>query len=234
MQNVLPLRVERRGRPAETIDFAVERIFNAGWAGSDRAAVQHHIDELAAIGVPAPRHVPTLFALGNYLLTTADDIQVHGEHTSGEVEYVLLWHRGELLVTVGSDHTDRKLEIHSLPKAKNVCLNVMAPVAWPYLEVREHFGRLELTCTVTREGEEKLYQRGRCDGLLPPEYWIDQLVERAGGLTDGLVFYSGTIGTAEGLVTGERYDFTMTDPELGRELRHGYRCRVLTGAIEDY
>jgi hypothetical protein len=35
-------------------------------------------------------------------------------------------------------------------------------------------------------------------------------------------------------VTGERYDFSMRDPVLGRTISHGYRCEVLTGAIEDY
>lgn len=234
MHNVLDLRVHRRDAAPESIAFGVERMFNAGWAGSDRAALQHHIDELAAIGVPAPKHVPTLFALGNHLLTTSDAIQVHGAETSGEVEYVLLWHRGEVFVTVGSDHTDRKLETHSLPKAKNMCLNVMAPAVWPYDEVREHFGELELTCTVTREGRTELYQQGRCAELLPPERWLDDIVSRADGARDGLAFFSGTIGTVKGLVAGDAYHFTLRDPILDRSIEHGYRCQVLTGAIEEY
>ena len=53
------------------------------------------------MGVPAPQFIPTLFALGNHLLTTSDAIQVHGAKTSGEVEYVLLKHNDELFVTVG-------------------------------------------------------------------------------------------------------------------------------------
>lgn len=234
MQNLIPLTLHRGGQQVETIDFSVKRMFNAGWAGSDKAALQHHIDELGAVGVPAPKHVPTLFALGNHLLTASDAIQVHGEHTSGEVEYVLLWHEGEVLVTVGSDHTDRKLETHSLAKSKNLCHNVIAAEAWPYDEVRDHFGQLELTCHITRNGSRSLYQQGTCAGLLQPERWVEEIVERSGGLTDGLVFLSGTIGTVEGLVTGDGYDFTMRDPVLDREIIHGYRCEVLTGAIEDY
>jgi len=43
------------------------------------------------------------------LFTHADEIQVSGADTSGEVEFVLLKDR-ELRVAVGSDHTDRKAE----------------------------------------------------------------------------------------------------------------------------
>jgi hypothetical protein len=234
MQNIIRLNIHRREQQVEQIDFGVRRMFNAGWAGSDPEAVQHHIDELAELGVPAPKHVPTLFALGNFLLTTSESIQVHGEETSGEVEYVLLWHKGELLVTVGSDHSDRKLEVHSIPKAKNMCLNVMAKDVWPYEEVEEHFADLELSCSVTRRDQTLPYQQGRCSALLQPSYWIDDVLGRAGGLTDGLVFFSGTIGTVQGLVVGERYEFSMQDPMLHRTLSHRYKCEVLTGAIEDY
>ncbi len=189
---------------------------------------------MAAVGVPAPQHIPTLFALGNHLLTTAGAIQVHGEETSGEVEYVLFWHRGEIFVTVGSDHTDRRLEKHSIPKAKNLCLNVMAADAWPYAEVKNHFDRLVLDCSVTRGGKVDLYQHDSTGALIGPEYWITELEKRLGRLEDGLVFFSGTIGTVAGLVVGEAYDFRMIDPVLHRSLEHRYTCEVLTGAIEDY
>ncbi len=234
MKNAIDLRIHRKDGKTEQSRFEVKRLFNAGWAGRNRAALQHHIDELAAVGVPAPKHVPTLFALGNFLLTTSDSIQVHGEDTSGEVEYVLLWHKGEILVGVGSDQTDRRLEKHSLPKAKNLCLNVMAADVWPYDEVKEHFDDLQMECTVTREGKESLYQRDAVGSLIGPEYWISDLEKRLGGLEDGLVLFSGTIGTVAGLVSGEAYSFRMEDPVLKRSIEHRYACEVLTGAIEDY
>jgi len=234
MKNTLDLRIHRKNGKTEPIQFEVKRLFNAGWAGRNQAAVQHHIDELAAVGVPTPKHVPTLFALGNFLLTTSDSIQVHGADTSGEVEYVLIWYKGEILVGVGSDHTDRRLEKHSLPKSKNLCLNVMAADVWPFDEVKEHFDDLRLECTVTREGNESLYQQDSLGALLGPDYWIPDMEKRLGRLEDGLVFFSGTIGTVEGLVTGEVYSFTMEDPVLKRSIEHRYACEVLTGAIEDY
>lgn len=234
MKNILPLTIQRNGKTPEQIEFNAVRLFNAGWAGRDRAAVQHHIEELAAVGVPAPRHVPTLFALGNHLVTVADAIQVHGPDTSGEVEYVLFWHRGEIFVTVGSDQTDRRLEKHSIPKAKNLCLNVMAPVAWPYSEVQDHFDQLILDCTVTRDGSVAPYQRDVAGALIGPDFWVRDLENRLGRLEDGLVFFSGTIGTISGLVVGEAYAFALIDPVLNRSIEHRYACDILTGAIEDY
>jgi hypothetical protein len=234
MLNILNLQVHRLDSPVSEIQFPVRRVFNAGWAGSDRAAIQHHIDELAQMGVPAPRFIPTLFALGNHLLTTSDAIQVHGDKTSGEVEYVLLKHDDELFVTVGSDHTDRRLEAHSIPKAKNMCLNVMARDVWRYEEAKDHFDQLELTCRVLQNGERSLYQKDLCSALLPPEYWLNDLETRIGGSGEGTVLFSGTIGTVAGLVVGDSYEFQMTDPVLNRTIWHQYSCEVLSGAIEDY
>ncbi|MFW2366494.1 MAG: DUF2848 family protein [Desulforhopalus sp.] len=234
MENIIPIAIERVDKKTQHIDFSVKRLFNAGWAGRDRAAVQHHIDELAAIGVPPPKHVPTLFALGNHMLTCQQTIQVHGEETSGEIEYVLFRHGGETFITVGSDHTDRRLEIHSIPKSKNLCLNVMASTAWPYNEVKDHFDQLILDCTVSRENFERPYQKDAVSALLDPAYWLELLEERLGDLHDGLVFFSGTIGTVEGLVVGDGYTFSLTDPVLNRTISHSYSCELLTGAIEDY
>ncbi len=234
MKNILDLSLHRNGHPAEPTPFAVERMFNAGWVGRDKQRLQHHIDELGKLGVPPPKYVPTLFALGNHLLTTADGIQVHGNETSGEVEYVLLWHRGEILVGVGSDHTDRKLEIHSIPKAKNLCFNVMATAVWPYSEVKGHFDRLVLESHVERDGSRQLYQRDACGAILDPGYWIDFLAGRLGGLPDGLVLFSGTIGTVSGLVTGGAYEVALIDPVMNRRISHRYACVALTGALEDY
>lgn len=234
MRVELELTVNRLNREPEKIVFNAKRMFNAGWVGSDRKALQHHIDELAAVGVAAPKNIPTLLALGNHLLTHSRQIQVHGPQTSGEVEWVLLWHQGEILVTAGSDHTDRKLESVSVAKSKNMCLNVIARDLWPYEEVKDHFDQLQLHCTVTRSGKISLYQEDCCGAILPPAYWIEDLEKRLGGIEDGLVLFSGTIGTVEGLVAGDRYDFKLHDPVLNRTVDHAYDCEVMAGAIETY
>ena len=107
--NTLALTVETEGRPV-LLRFPVRRVVNAGYVGRDRAVVEAHIEEMRHLGIPAPTSVPVFFALTSDNVTTADEIEVIGPGTSGEVEYVLLLHEDEVFVGVGSDHTDRALE----------------------------------------------------------------------------------------------------------------------------
>lgn len=134
-------------------------MFNGGLAGSDPNEVAKHIYELKAIGIPPPKHIPTLYAVGAHLLTTDEHVQVHADKTGGEVEYALLWHDGEVYVTVGSDHTDFWLEQHSSPKAKNVCQNIIPSDVWRLRDVADHFGDLILESEVRVEGKWRLYQQ---------------------------------------------------------------------------
>ena len=89
----------------------IDELVIAGWTGRDVVALNHHIDELKAIGVPPPSSVPLYYRAAAQLLTQADTIDVLGEDTSGEVEPVLIGTPERLWVTLGSDHTDRKAEI---------------------------------------------------------------------------------------------------------------------------
>ena len=56
-------------------DFSIEHLIVAGWTGRDKAAVQHHIDELAELGVPGPSQTPLYYRVSNTLLTAAAEIQ---------------------------------------------------------------------------------------------------------------------------------------------------------------
>ena len=40
------------------VDVDIQQVVIGGWTGRDAAAVQHHIDELAEIGVPGPSETP--------------------------------------------------------------------------------------------------------------------------------------------------------------------------------
>src|SRR2546423_10107457 len=82
----------------------------AGWTGRDKAAVEHHIAELAAIGVKRPRAIPCFYRLGADFLTMAPEGDVVGEGSSGEVEFVLVSAAGAVYVGVGSDPTDPEVE----------------------------------------------------------------------------------------------------------------------------
>ena len=111
-----------------------------------KKVLKKHIDELADLGVPAPNRTPTLYPVSNYLAVHSNEIQVQHNKTSAEVEYVLLWCGNNLYVTVGSDHTDRKLETFNVPMAKQASPNVIANVVWRFDEVKDHWSRLELEC----------------------------------------------------------------------------------------
>src|ERR1700720_2188335 len=86
----------------------------AGWTGRDVAALNHHIEELKAIGVQPPSRVPIYYRAAAQKLTQAHSLQVRGDDGSGEVEPVLIGAADRLWVTVGADHTDRKVESYGI------------------------------------------------------------------------------------------------------------------------
>src|SRR5262245_15228156 len=67
----------------------IEQLVIAGWTGRYPAAVEQHIRELEELGVPRPKRTPIFYRVGAALLTTAEEIQVVGDDSSGEVEFVL-------------------------------------------------------------------------------------------------------------------------------------------------
>src|SRR2546423_2461926 len=93
------------GGAPRRIDIA--SLIIAGWTGRDKAAVEHHIAELAAIGVKRPRAIPCFYRLGANLLTMAPEVGVVGEGSSGGVEVLLVAAPPSLYVGGGSYHTDR-------------------------------------------------------------------------------------------------------------------------------
>ncbi|MEC9166239.1 MAG: DUF2848 family protein, partial [Pseudomonadota bacterium] len=51
--------------------FPIENLVIAGWTGRDAASVQHHVEELAELGVPGPSTVPLYYRAGRNLVTQA-------------------------------------------------------------------------------------------------------------------------------------------------------------------
>ena len=52
-------RISKAGR--DRIAVAIEHLIIAGWAGRDAAAIEHHIEELAALGIPRPSTTPVYY-----------------------------------------------------------------------------------------------------------------------------------------------------------------------------
>jgi hypothetical protein len=208
----------------------VRRLYLGGWAGRSREDVQHHIDELVKLGIPAPTEVPILMPMPRYLISTDTWIEVRDGVTSGEIEYVVLFDGEHLWVTVGTDHTDRAMEREDIAKSKQLYPNLIATAVWPYEEVQEHWDALELACWVETHGRVELYQQGRLDALRSASTWLETLRER-NLLAPGTVLFSGSLATVAGsLIYGDAYQLRLTDPVLGRALEHSYRIVPLEDA----
>lgn len=111
----------RPGQSGELVLSPGTELVVAGYTGRDVTAVQHHIDELAAIGVAPPPKVPMVYRYPLGLLTTRPEVTVGSPDTSGEAEPVLIRQAGAWYLGVGSDHTDRGLERESVERSKAVC-----------------------------------------------------------------------------------------------------------------
>lgn len=211
----------------KTVAFVVERLVCAGWVGRDSKAVQKHVEELAQHGIAGPSRTPTYMNYSPYLATTDTAIDVVGPESSGEVEYLIFKSDREIYIGVGSDHTDRDLEKHSIPGSKQMCAKVLSPVVWPYPEVKDHWDQIILRSWTINRGEQVLYQEDALSTVLDPERILADLPKDDGLPESGMLVFSGTVATRLGLIFGDRFDFEMEDSVLGRSIRHGYSIRVL-------
>lgn len=197
----------------------------AGYTGRDQAAVQAHVDELRAIGVPAPSKVPTMYWIEPERVSSRPLLHVVGTETSGEGE--LFFARGDdgnLYVTVASEHTDRGLETISVAKAKQVCSKVVAPACWRVDEIRHHWDSIELKVWI----DGTLYQSGTLGQMLPPERIFEFAVEDSPEPGSSVALFSGTLPIICGaFVYGSCYELSLYDGALNRELRLVYRVSVL-------
>lgn len=217
--------VTASGTGERRIDIAEAVI--AGWTGRDAEAMEKHIAELEAVGVPRPAATPIFYRVGAARLTTADEIQAVGEDSSGEVEFVLIQDRDDLWVGVGSDHTDRKVETYSITVSKQMCDKPLAPVLWPFAEVAGHWDRLVLRSHAVDGADRVLYQEGPVSAMLAPFDLIGRHGAAGSRLGDGTAMFCGTLPAVGGIRPAGRFEFELEDPVLGRRIAHGYDIRVL-------
>lgn len=207
------------------LDVDFHTLIVAGWAGRDRAAVEHHIEELEALGVPRPSRVPLYYRVASNQLTQADQVQVVGPHTSGEAEAFVFTHGGELYVSVASDHTDRKLEAHSVALSKQVCVKPVARAAWLYSEVAAYWDELVLRSYIVENGQTVLYQEGPVASLRTPLELIAAC--ESGTLPEGTGMTCGTMAAIGGIRPAAVFTMELHDPRRDRSLRHRYQVDVL-------
>ncbi len=221
----LSFTVEAAGRSSQ-VSAEIDTFVIAGWAGRDRAAIDHHIEELAAIGVPRPSAVPLYYRVAENQLTQAARIQVVGPHSCGEVETFVFSAGGELYVSLTSDHTDRKLESHSVALSKQLCAKPVGTTAWRFADVAGHWDELVIRSRIAEDGREVVYQEGTLGALRLPGELIAGYAG-GGALPAGCAMSCGTVGAIGGIRPSTSFAMELFDPRSGRSLRHAYTVDVL-------
>ncbi len=153
-------------------------------------------------------------------------IEVTGENSGGEVEFLLLRHDGRLWVGVGSDHTDREVEKFGVTFSKQICDKPLSPVFWAYDEVAPHWDRLILRSFVIEDGERRVYQEGSVASMLDPATLIENYSED-GDFSDSALMFGGTLAAHGGVRATDQFSFEIEDTILGRKISHAYRVSHL-------
>ena len=213
-------------RSATARPVVIDELVIAGWTGRDRAAVEKHIVELEALGVQRPSTTPVFYRVSASRLTTAASVEMLGEQSSGEVEFVLLQTAGRLWVGVGSDHTDRDVEAYDVAVSKQICDKPVAREFWALEDVEHHWDRLVLRSWVMEGGTRVPYQEGAVTAMLPPR---DLLQRFAGGgaLREGTVMFCGTLAAHGGVRPSAEFTFEIADPVRDKRIDHTYRIQIL-------
>jgi hypothetical protein len=214
------------GADATRRDVAIDDLVVAGWTGRDPAAVERHIVELEHLGVKRPASTPIFYRCSAARLTTDAEIEVVGDKSGGEAEFVLLRHGGRMWVGAGSDHTDREVETYGVTVSKQMCDKPIAPVFWAYDEVAPHWDRLVLRAHATEGGARVLYQEGSVAAMLDP---MDLLARHAkdGRLADDTLMFCGTLAAKGGVRPTAQFAFELEDPVKQRRIAHAYAVRCL-------
>jgi hypothetical protein len=210
----------------EKVSIDIKNLVIAGWTGRDVTALNHHIEELKAIGVQPPSRVPIYYRAAAQMLTQADCIQVLGDESSGEVEPVLVGAADRLWVTVGADHTDRRVESYGIAVSKQMCPKPIGRTAWRFEEVEPHWDRLMLRSFIHEGGKRVLYQEGPLAKIRDPRElifgWKDEK-----RLPMGAVMFCGTMPAIGEIRSSSRFEMELDDPVLGRKIAHAYEIETL-------
>lgn len=200
----------------------VKSVVVAGWTARDSDAVQHHIDELADLGIAPPSQVPLYYRVAHTLLTQNDTIEALGDGSSGEVEPLLIKSNGKTYFGLASDHTDRDLEVHSVAASKQACAKPIAAALWDFDEIKDHLDDITLKCWIEENGREILYQAGSLSSIRP----LAELCEGA-GFSDGTAMLCGTFPAIGGVRPANSYRMEMSDPRSGKAIALSYGVSTL-------
>jgi hypothetical protein len=233
MSNRLNLTVVGRD-DQQNLVFDVKRMYNLAFTLRNMALMQQHVDEIVKTGIPqlSVDRPPAIYPVSGWAITTASDVTVQRERTSGEVEIAILKDGSSILVGVGSDHTDRALEALDILWSKQVCPNVLAPTVWPWDDVKDHWDAVFIQSEAEENGEWTLYQQASAADFWTPDEMLASLAGRVKLLEGGLIVLSGTVPSRQGtLAYADTWTIRIVDPVLDRKIEHTYRVTVLSNEL---
>ena len=206
----------------QTITLQPDALIVAGWTGRNIEAVQHHIDELKALGIAPPSKVPLYYRVSHSLLTHDDHLSVLGAASSGEVEPLLLNAHNELWLGLASDHTDRDLEAYSVAASKQACAKPCATELWRFTDVSAHLDELILSCDIFENDAWVSYQSGKLANIRPLEELMQGHL-----LSDNSAMLCGTLGAIGGVRPARNYRMRLHDPIRNKSINLAYSVSEL-------
>ncbi len=227
MTNQMFLKFDRVANDRnDRVGVEINSLIIAGWTGRNSAAITHHIEELAVLGVPRPSSTPLYYRVSAQTATQASRLIALGPDSSGEVEPVVVAMADGLWIGIGSDHTDRKAEAMGVALSKQLCGKPVGTQLWSYADVEGHWDELIIRSWATIDGERVLYQDSSVSALRTPR----DLIRRQTGtamLPAGTMMFCGTPGAIGGIRSATRFEMELTDPVLNRSLMHSYDIEIL-------
>jgi hypothetical protein len=223
---------------SRTLELEVRRLIHGGRTARARnvSLLDDRDREAGGRSVEPPAAVA--FLVPTFNATTSSKIAMYDHENYSEAEVAILTDDdGTRYVTVGSDHTDRDLELTGgSAKSRLAAPKVMAPTAWVYDEVKGHWDELVIRSHVYRDGEPELCQEGTIGTLLPADA-IFAVATRQIGLDDfrGSVLFCGTIPYVQGEAPfGHAWDLELLDPVMDRRLQHHFEVEVIWHRVPPY
>lgn len=206
----------------KALDLHIKQIYVAGWTGRNRDAVDHHIKELAELGISPPSQIPLYYRVSNNLLTQSSQLDVLGDSSSGEVEPLLIQKNDEIFIGLASDHTDRQLESYSVAASKQACPKPVSNELWKLDSVVEHLDSLILRCMIKENEHWVLYQEGTLANISP-------LLDLVGKIEfkDNDAMLCGTLAAIGGVRPAQEYRMELFDPVLKKTIALSYSVNTL-------
>ncbi len=217
-------RIDEQDRAS--LNFDLQKLVIAGWTGRNLEAMEAHIRELEEMGIPRPKQTPAYYECAKSLVTTDAAIEVVGEHTSGEVECFIAAEGDDIVVGLGSDHTDREVEKSGVTLSKQLCAKPICKDVWSFQDVYKHWDKLILRSWAISGDSRDLYQEGPVTTMRDPL----ELAEGYFGkprLKNGTLMFCGTLAVVGTIRPAEAFEMELEDPVLGRRLQHKYAIEVL-------